>query len=142
VIAFLFAFAATAGVAIAAGAGTPCARLTELAIPDVKIESAAPAAATPQSPESCRVRAVARPTADSEIHIEVWLPAAAAWNGKFLGTGNGGYSGALSYPAMTNALQKGYATAGHDTGHPGRTCGSGSAIPRKSGTTPGAPCTR
>ena len=61
--------------------------------------------------------AVSRPTNDSEIHFEVWMPAAANWNRKFEGTGNGGFSGSLSYSTMANALNRGYATAGSDTGH-------------------------
>ena len=47
------------------------------------------------------------------------MPAAEVWNGKFEGTGNGGYSGALDFAAMQKALSEGYATAGSDTGHPG-----------------------
>ena len=31
-----------------------------------------------------------RPSSDSEIKIEVWLPAPSAWNGKFMAVGNGG----------------------------------------------------
>lgn len=107
-----------------------CEALTGLTIPNTAIVSATPMAvgqftsggrggATGTAPAFCRVMAVARPVADSEIHLEVWLPAADAWNGKFLGTGNGGYSGALGYADMESALRKGYATAGSDTGHAG-----------------------
>lgn len=56
----------------------------------------------------------------SAIHFEVWLPPLAgerAWNGKFLGVGNGGLAGSLNYPAMADALARGYATASTDTGH-------------------------
>ncbi len=63
--------------------------------------------------------AISKPAPDSEVHFEVWLPAAENWNGKFQGTGNGGYSGALDYAAMQKALGEGYATAGSDTGHSG-----------------------
>jgi feruloyl esterase len=63
------------------------------------------------------VMAVSRPAADSEIHFELWMPAPASWNGKFEGTGNAGFSGALSHSTMANALNRGYATAGSDTGH-------------------------
>ncbi len=54
------------------------------------------------------------------INFEVWLPPAAGehgWNGKFLGVGNGGLAGSLNYPAMADALARGYATASTDTGH-------------------------
>ena len=42
-------------------------------------------------PAFCRVEATARPTSDSEIKFEVWIPPVDAWNGKFQGVGNGGY---------------------------------------------------
>ncbi len=75
--------------------------------------------AAPALPTFCRVLAISKPASDSEIHFEVWLPAAESWNGKFQGTGNGGYSGALDYTAMQKLLGEGYAAAGSDTGHPG-----------------------
>ena len=40
-------------------------------------------------PEFCRVAATLAPTSDSDIKIEVWLPAS-GWNGKFQAVGNGG----------------------------------------------------
>jgi len=66
----------------------------------------------------CRVAATLKPTSDSDIKIEVWLPAA-GWNGKFQAVGNGGWAGTIPYPAMGTALRAGYATAGTDTGHTG-----------------------
>ena len=51
-------------------------------------------------PAFCRVEATARPTSDSDIKFEVWIPPVEAWNGKFQGVGNGGYSGAIGYTAM------------------------------------------
>jgi feruloyl esterase len=41
------------------------------------------------------------------------------WNGKFEAVGGGGWAGVISYPAMSIALQEGYATASTDTGHKG-----------------------
>jgi feruloyl esterase len=67
-------------------------------------------------PAFCRVAATLAPTSDSDIKIEVWLPAA-NWNGKFQAVGNGGWAGTISYPAMAKALSQGYATASTDTGH-------------------------
>lgn len=69
-------------------------------------------------PAHCRVAATLRPTADSAIDIEVWLPAE-NWNGKFQAVGNGGWAGTISYAALAAALQNGYATASTDTGHKG-----------------------
>jgi len=67
-------------------------------------------------PEFCRVVVEATPSSDSDIAIEVWMPLN-GWNGRFLGTGNGGFGGALAYGDMANALLYGYATAGTDAGH-------------------------
>jgi hypothetical protein len=69
-----------------------------------------------QLPAFCRVAATLKPSADSDIKIEVWLPAF-GWNGKFEAVGNGGWAGTISYPAMAQALARGYATTSTDTGH-------------------------
>jgi len=66
----------------------------------------------------CVVKAVTRPTSDSEIKLEVWLPAA-GWNGKYEQVGNGGWAGAVPTSAMIDPLRRGYATAGTDDGHAG-----------------------
>jgi feruloyl esterase len=68
---------------------------------------------------SCRLAATLRPTSDSEIKIEIWLPEARAWNGKYEAAGNGGWGGSLNYADMTSALSRGYATSSTDTGHTG-----------------------
>jgi feruloyl esterase len=71
-------------------------------------------------PAFCRVAATLTPSSDSDIKIEVWLPASATnWNGKFQAVGNGGWAGVISYTAMADALRAGYATASTDTGHVG-----------------------
>jgi len=69
-------------------------------------------------PAFCRVAATLTPSADSDIKIEVWLPTA-NWNGKFQAVGNGAWNGAIGYPAMADALRRGYATSSTDTGHAG-----------------------
>jgi len=69
-------------------------------------------------PEFCRAAATLTPSSDSDIKIEVWLPAS-GWNGKFQAVGNGGWAGVISYTAMADALRAGYATASTDTGHVG-----------------------
>ncbi|HEY2015860.1 MAG TPA: tannase/feruloyl esterase family alpha/beta hydrolase, partial [Bryobacteraceae bacterium] len=126
----------------AAYAGS-CENLTALTIPQTSVTSAIAMPAGPFSPGGgrtgaarpfpafCRVAAVARPVPDSEIRIEVWLPDSAAWNGKMLGTGNGGYSGALGYGDMERALRLGYAVAGSDTGHEGGDLKFGLGHPEK-----------
>jgi feruloyl esterase len=67
----------------------------------------------------CRVIGVAHPVAGSEIGFEVWLPKPAAWNQRLEGVGNGAYAGRISYGALENALNEGYAAASTDTGHRG-----------------------
>jgi feruloyl esterase len=123
------------------GAGRSCESLSSQALPDTTISLAQSVAAgsfvTPATqggrgaaqsepfrnlPAFCRVSATLKPTSDSDIKIEVWLPAS-GWNGKFLAVGNGGWGGSISYPAMGEALGRGYATSSTDTGHTG---GSGS----------------
>src|SRR5689334_3795572 len=69
-------------------------------------------------PAHCRVQVVLKPSSDSHIEMELWLPAE-GWNGKFQAVGNGGWAGNISYPALASALQEGYATASNDTGHKG-----------------------
>jgi len=69
-------------------------------------------------PAYCRASGELRPSPDSSIKMEVWMPAD-NWNGKFQFVGGGGWAGIISYPAMAAALQEGYATASTDTGHQG-----------------------
>jgi feruloyl esterase len=69
-------------------------------------------------PAFCRVAATLKPSADSVITMEVWMPAA-NWNGKYQAVGNGAFAGNISYPAMMTALARGYATSSTDTGHTG-----------------------
>jgi feruloyl esterase len=64
------------------------------------------------------VTATLTPTRDSDIKIELWMPAT-GWNGKYEAVGNGAFSGAIAYPAMVAALARGYATSSTDTGHAG-----------------------
>ena len=110
-----------------------CSDLAKMALPHAAITMAASVQAgafTPDAkdesgdftalPAFCRVAATLTPTSDSDIKIEVWLPAS-GWNGKFQAVGNGAFSGAIAYPAMGRALARGYAAASTDTGHIGNT---------------------
>ena len=76
-------------------------------------------------PAFCRVQGVIRPSSDSNIDFEVWMPIS-GWNGRYLGVGNGGFAGSINYfsangnaPSMAQALAAGYATSSTDTGHKG-----------------------
>ena len=121
--------------AVCALAQTPCESLKTLSLPNTTVTAAEAVAAGPyrapgqaeagaprglglQMPAYCRVAAVIKPAPDSDIRIEVWLPAA-DWNGKFQAVGNGGWAGVISFAAMAQAVVDHYATASTDTGHMG-----------------------
>lgn len=95
----------------AAHAQTVCDAMKGFSAPDVKITAATPAA----SPVAlCKVDGVI----GKEINFSLWLPE--AWNGKFVMGGQGGYAGRVESQALSmQALEKGYAVAGTDTGHAG-----------------------
>lgn len=78
----------------------------------------APPAAYSSLPPFCRVAGTIRPTPDSDIRFEVWMPAS-NWNGKFVGVGNGVWAGSITYFSMVQPLAMGYATAATDDGHQG-----------------------
>lgn len=120
-----------------ARAASPCEDLTKLSLPATTVTSAQMVAAgafTPPAgggrgaaaqqqlyaklPAFCRVMATLKPSSDSDIKVEVWLPAA-GWNGKFQAVGAGGMAGSIPYALMAPALADGYATSGTDTGHVG-----------------------
>ncbi len=69
-------------------------------------------------PSFCRVQATLRPSADSDIKVEIWLPRS-GWNGRYVGIGNGIWAGQLSYSQLADPLSRGYAVATTDTGHTG-----------------------
>jgi feruloyl esterase len=76
----------------------------------------------------CRARGFIKPTPDSDIRFEVWLPPAKEWNGKYEGVGNGGNAGSPIYASMNYALTGHYAVSGQDTGHIGSMADSAFAI--------------
>ena len=78
-------------------------------------------------PAFCRVVAEAKPTADSDIKIEVWLPVS-GWNGKLQGIGNGGFAGLIDYVQLSTSMGKGYAVTATDTGHTGSPIEAGWAM--------------
>ena len=128
------AIALAIGVLVAAPAGAAtCEGVSTVSQPHVAVTLAqivAPGAFTAPGrggrganvfaslPSFCRVSATLTPSADSDIKIEVWLPAS-GWNGKLEAVGNGAWAGNISYPAMATALAAGYAAVSTDTGHTG-----------------------
>src|SRR5205807_8510336 len=125
-------------------AASSCERLSSLALTNTSITLAemvtagaftlpgtGPAAPQfSQQPTFCRVAARLTPSSDSDMRIEVWMPAA-DWNGKFQAVGNGGWAGTISYGALASALQEGYATASPDTGPAGGNASSATGHPEK-----------
>jgi feruloyl esterase len=103
-----------------------CTDLAHLTYPQGTVTSAAvvpagdfrPAASTKLSglPAFCRVLVRLTPTADSDIHTEVWLPME-QWNGKLLAVGSGGWGGTIAYSSLAEALLRHYATTATDEGH-------------------------
>ncbi len=69
-------------------------------------------------PAFCRTEGMIKPTSDSDIRFEVWMPVA-GWNGNFVAVGNGGFAGDINYTSMAEPLSRGYAVASTDTGHVG-----------------------
>lgn len=67
-------------------------------------------------PAFCRVAGEMRPTPDSRIRFEVWLPTG-SWNGRILGTGNGGFAGSIYYQQFAVYLKRGFAVSGANAGH-------------------------
>jgi hypothetical protein len=103
----------TAAQTVPAGAFTPPGDIPNVALAVYK-----------KLPAFCRLQGVIRPTPDSEIDFEVWMPTS-GWNGKYLGVGNGGLAGSINYraatgsnsPDLAQALASGYAASSTDTGH-------------------------
>lgn len=87
---------------VADGAGGPPTRPTDAVIKAL--------------PAFCRVAVTLRPSSDSDIKIEIWMPET-NWNRKYQAVGNGGWAGAINYASMAGALRNGYATSSTDTGH-------------------------
>ena len=69
-------------------------------------------------PAFCRVVAHARPSSDSDIVVEVWMPLS-GWKGKLEGLGNGGFAGQISYEGLGAAIMHGSGAVATDTGHAG-----------------------
>ncbi len=68
----------------------------------------------------CRVQGVARPSSDSEIKFEVWLPPSAGdWSGRMKVNGTGGYAGAVPYARLAQDVGDGFVSAGSNMGHVG-----------------------
>ena len=96
-----------------ARAETDCAALASTPLAHAQVTSAKLESAG----ALCRVNITSRPTADSDIRIELWIPMGDAWNGKYLQVGNGGFAGSISSGQLKSLATRGYAVAGTDNGH-------------------------
>ena len=106
------------GIALFGGcarASTPCERLKDISLPHATVVGAAEVVAG--SVKVCKVEVESHPTSDSDIRIEVWLPASAAWNGRYVQLGNGGLAGSINSAPLQALASAGYAAAGTDDGH-------------------------
>ena len=113
----LFAWVAIASTPAVA---TPCTNLPSLQLPDTTITSAMDNTtgvfgSITGLPAFCRVTATLVPTSDSSIKIEVWLPET-TWNGRFLGTGGGGFQGVITYGELASGIKAGFASTNSDLG--------------------------
>ncbi|QPF84125.1 tannase/feruloyl esterase family alpha/beta hydrolase [Bradyrhizobium genosp. L] len=117
------------GVAIGSSPAmaTPCSNLQSLQLQHTVINSAtdnttgtfvapgAPPTTITGLPPFCRVIATLTPSSDSAIKIEVWLPES-GWNGRFLGTGGGGFQGVITYSELATGIKAGFAATNSDLG--------------------------
>jgi Tannase and feruloyl esterase len=119
--------------AVARSAPVSCEELAKVPLPQGTISLAQTTAAdafTPPAPDwakafmhpkpvpaaFCRVVGHLRPTADSDIKFEVWLPTS-GWSGRYESVGNGGFAGFIRYDSMVNPLLAGSVVASTDDGH-------------------------
>ena len=92
-----------------------CESLAAIALPNTTIESAA---LDSTNPNICRVTAVTtHPPVGDRVRIWVAIPIL-DWNGRFMGTGGGGFSGG-SAAGVNQPVAQGYAAGATDTGHDG-----------------------
>src|SRR6201985_3024528 len=115
-----------AGVAICStpAMATPCTNLQSMALEQTTITSAVDNTSgtfvVPGSsqtftglPSFRRVTATLSPASESSIKIEVWLPET-TWNGRFLGTGGGGFQGVITYNELAAGIHAGFARNNSD----------------------------
>jgi len=94
-----------------------CESLAGVVLPNTTIESAA---VDPADSGVCRITAVTtHPPAGDKVRIWVAIPTT-NWNGRFLGTGGGGFSGG-SAAGVSQPVAQGFAAGATDTGHPDAT---------------------
>ena len=94
---------------------TSCAGLAAQALPHAIVTLASDAPAGQLT--ACKIDVTAKPSPDSDIRNEIWIPEGAAWNGRYVQFGNGGFAGQISSKRLEAAAAVGYAVAMTDDGH-------------------------
>jgi len=104
-----------------------CQSLLTFSYPNTTITGASPSAGGPYCgtdtwhicfnnlPPSCQVTATISPVSGSSIGVTVWMPTQ-GYNGRYLGTGNGGYAGSYFDSELAQGINDGFATANTDMG--------------------------
>ena len=92
----------------------PCEELAKVSLPNTTIESAV----TDTSNRMCRVTAiVTHPPSNDRVKVWVGLPLT-NWNGRFQGTGGGGFLGGAA-ASLRGPVRQGFSAGATDTGHEG-----------------------
>ena len=135
---FLFVCALLAwwgGTARSDAGAASCEGLSALSLPNATIVSAetvaagafvppAPARGTSAAapfkdlPAFCRVTGAVKRSGDTDVKIEVWMPAQ-NWSGDFQPAASGFAGGTIGYGEMAQLLRRGAATANTNRGHDG-----------------------
>ena len=116
-------------------AASMCANLSGLSLPQTKITLARSYRAgemvsgvTKAPVDLCRVAGTSKPSSDSNIKFEVWIPTNGRWNGKYEQIGNGGFAGTIWVSYIADAVSRGYAAAATDDGTSGPPIGAATFI--------------
>ncbi|HTJ70787.1 MAG TPA: tannase/feruloyl esterase family alpha/beta hydrolase [Actinospica sp.] len=120
--------AASTTMSVERGEGDSCAGVAAPSVPGAVVQSisaAYVAAGTDQNPGGTPIPDVpahcavslylTHPGANDHVLVEVWLPTS-GWNGRFEGTGGGGYAAGQFDTALAPAIQGGYAASSTDAG--------------------------
>jgi len=137
---FLLVPYSATGASSASDPPVTCEEIAKIQVPNAIIKATtvvlagaqqfvqSPGYPTPQNvtlpAEICRVQGTAKPTSDSRINFELWVPAR-GWNQKIMVFGNRTYSGLMNSPpeaptvmaSMASQIARGYATLVGDSGH-------------------------
>jgi hypothetical protein len=131
---WVLTFATVTSVALQiepSAAASICARLAGLSLPQTKVTLARSyragemvSGATKAPVGLCRVAGTSKPSSDSNIKFEVWIPTSGRWNGKYEQIGNGGFAGTIWVSYIADAVSRGYAAAATDDGTSGPPIGA------------------